>query len=91
MKSFLIFALVIILLGVLLLILAVDNIDASSSITSTCVMIDDQGNITLAGELQCQYRVYLNLLGVNVTPNMLYDNNSFPCQGVDCPPAPINK
>ena len=91
MKSFLIFALIIVLLGVLLLILAVDNIEAKSPITSTCVMIDDQGNITPSGKLECKYRTYLNLLGVNITPNMLYDNNSYPCQGIECPPAPINK
>ena len=91
MKSFLIFALVIILLVVLLLILAVDNNDASSSITSDCIMIDQDGNITPSGKLECKYKTYLNLLGVNITPNMLYDNHSYPCQGVDCPPAPINK
>ena len=62
--------------------------DEKTPFTSTCISVDDDGNVVPNGTLQCQYRVYLNLLGVEVTHNDMYDDDSFPCQGIECPPAP---
>lgn len=62
--------------------------DEKTPFTSTCISYDDDGNVAPNGTVECQYRVYLNLLGVLVTPNQMYNDFSYPCVGIDCPPSP---